>query len=192
MRTRSLLFLLALLALLALAPVKAEATTYSSWYSFTDQRGLTDVPCRWRVAADVQYPAYGATYTATYGGGTYAIVPHSSYNYLLLEALSPSGLGTSYYTLTGDLRRWDTGANWWVFFDEVVLSGYYPPYEGPLSYTRGFRNPYSSTTTYWYDTVYVSPVGEAHYCDATMSATAHEQGYRTISVMDRNPYFVRP
>lgn len=178
--------LLMLCSLLVCCP-RAEARRYSGWYSYADDRGSQIVMCRWRVSADVYTPYDGGTYR----GNPQALIPHCGFAGIYLEALQPMGLGTSYYTVVGDLDRYDTGINAMQDMPNSVVSTWMPPYEGPMSYSREFRNPYDPSGYYW-RWVNVSPVGEAHYAFATTYATAHEQGYVEISIQDIADYYVRP
>lgn len=183
MRYRMLAVLLMLCGLCFCRP--AEARRYSGWFSYVDDRGTVPVACRWRVSAEVYSPYANATYM-----GNPVQIPHCGFAGIYLEALQPLGLGTSYYTVVGDLDRYDTGLNAWQDMPNSVVSNWMPPYEGPMSYSRQFRNPYDPTGYYW-RWVYRSPLGEAHSAVATTYATAHEQGYVEISIQEVVAYFVR-
>lgn len=178
-------------ALVTLAP-PAQATVYSFWVPYTDNRDFTPVSCRMRSSADVYYPLYGAVYRPTTGSGLNgrASVPHASFHGFRLEALQSLGLGSALISMVGDLSRWDTGGNFWRYFNSLMISGWFPPYEGPMYYQTTRRNPYNTGGAY-YDWVYVSPGSETHFCDAYTSITNLEIGYVTASCQERNPYYVR-
>jgi len=167
-------------------PQIVQATTYSYWYPYTDTRGTTIVNCRWRVMADVQYPYNWYNYYPS--SASSANVPHLTYNGVFLEALSTLGLGTSYMSLVSDMRRWDSRYNEWVYFPDVILSGYYPPYEGPMYYSRTFKNPYNGYPDY--DVIGLTPANEWNHCDGLMQATNLELGYLSISITERQFYSV--
>jgi len=120
--------------------------------------------------------------------GNKAQVPHQSYHGFRLEALSNYGLGTAYMTLIGSLQRWDAGGGFWRYFDDTIISGYFPPNEGPMYYETGRKNPYAFYGP-WYDWVYVTSYTD--YVDAFTQVTNHELGYATIEVGERTPYYVR-
>lgn len=176
---RKFFTLAALCALCALMPRTAKAQTYGSWGYYGDRW--------WRVMADVRNPRDGSTYVST--NGTTGSVPHDGAYENILQSYATEGMLPHFYTIVGDLRRYDRGGQFWRYFDDQIR-GYTQPQNAGATYSRyRITNPWYGS--YW-DNVYVSPTNTWHLCDATTQAYDHDLGYTSRWVSERIYYKVRP